>query len=109
MAIETSEAIYPVEFKLSLGSIKKRGNLLQLIAYSILLEEHFSKPSPIGFLVGKGKVLHKINIGKENRAIVFETIDSIRKMLNKGLKPESSATSIQCCACEYINFCNDRL
>lgn len=108
MAIETDEAVYAAEFKLS-ATRKKRGDQLQLVAYAMLLEKHFSKPSPVGFLVGKGKVLHTIDIDVDNRRDVMEVANQIRSMLQRGLKPESSATVAQCCACEYVNFCNDRL
>lgn len=108
MAIETADAVYAAEFKLS-ASNKRRGDQLQLAAYAMLLEKHFSKPSPVGFLVGKGKVLHTIQIDSEIRRSVMESADKIKQMLQKGLKPESSATVKQCCACEYVNLCNDRL
>lgn len=108
MAIETDEAIYPVEFKLSANN-KKRGDQLQLAAYAMLLEKHFLKPSPVGFLSGKGKVLHTIFIDADKRHNVEKVSEKIRQMLKKGIKPESSATVTQCCACEYVNFCNDRL
>ena len=108
MAIETDNAVYAVEFKLSANN-KKRGDILQLVAYAMLLEEYFSKPSPIGFLTGKGKILHTVNMNSDKRQSVIEIAQKIRKMLHRGLKPESSATAFQCCNCEYINFCNDRL
>lgn len=108
MAVETDESVYAVEFKLSASS-KKRGDILQLAAYAMLLEKQFSKPSPVAFLVGKGKVLHTIEMGEEKYKEVMAIADAIRKMLQRGLKPESSATVVQCCACEYVNFCNDRL
>lgn len=108
MAIETDEAVYAVEFKLSPNN-KKRGDILQLAAYAMLLEKHFSKPSPAGFLVGKGKMLHAIDMDMTRRQEVLSTADEIRRMLRRGMKPESSATAVQCCACEYVNFCNDRL
>lgn len=108
MAIETDEAVYAVEFKLSANN-KKRGDILQLTAYAMLLEKHFSKPSPAGFLAGKGKVLHTIEMDAAGHQDVMKTADAIRHMLQRGLKPESSATVVQCCACEYVNFCNDRL
>ena len=108
MAIKTDEAVYAVEFKLSANG-KKRGHQLQLVAYAMLLEKHFSKPSPVGFLVGKGKVLHTIDIDVDKRGDVMEAANQIRSMLQRGLKPESSATVAQCCICEYVNFCNDRL
>ena len=108
MAIETDEAVYAVEFKLS-ASNKKRGDILQLTAYAMLLERHFSKPSTVGFLAGKGKVLHTIKIDKEKHQSVLAVVHDIRQMLSQSIKPDSSATLAQCCTCEYINFCNDRL
>lgn len=108
MAIETDHAVYVVEFKLSANN-KKRGDQLQLAAYAMLLEKHFSKPGPVGFLVGKGKVLHTIHIDSEKREAVMDVANQIRKILQRGLKPETSATVAQCCICEYVNFCNDRL
>jgi len=108
MVIETDKSVYAVEFKLS-ATNKKRGDQLQLAGYAMLLEKHFSKPSPVGFLVGKGKILHTIDIDAEKREAVRSITDKIRRMLRRGLKPESSAMVAQCCACEYVNFCNDRL
>ena len=61
MAIETDTAVYPVEFKLSANN-KKRGNILQLVAYAMLLEEHFSKPAMTGFLACGDKNCTKIDI-----------------------------------------------
>ena len=108
MAIETDEKVYAVEFKLSTNN-KKRGDVLQLAAYAMLLEKHFSKSSPVGFLAGKGKVLHTVDVDRTMHRDVLATTNEIRQMLRRGLKPESSATIVQCCACEYVNFCNDRL
>ncbi|MBC6415655.1 MAG: CRISPR-associated protein Cas4 [Bdellovibrionales bacterium] len=109
MAIESSDAVYAVEFKLS-NKIAKRKDWLQLTAYAMLLEEKFSKTSPFGFLTGKGQhVLHKIKIDKQKRQEVLRIVNAIKSMLEKGIKPDSSATAVQCCICEYINFCNDRM
>ena len=108
MAIETLDAVYAVEFKLS-TKIAKRKDYLQLTAYAMLLEEKFSKPCPFGFLTGKDNILYKIKMDKQKRQEVLEIVTQINAMINKGAKPDSSATAVQCCACEYINFCNDRL
>lgn len=108
MAIETDIAVHAVEFKISAGN-KKRGDQLQLSAYAMLLEKYFSKPSLVGFLVGKGKSLNIINIDADKRRSVMEVSNKIRQMLRRGSKPDSSATVAQCCVCEYVNFCNDRL
>ena len=66
MAIETDELVHAVEFKLSAQQIKRK-DMLQLSAYAMLLEEYFSKPSPVGFLSGQGKILHVINIDYRQR------------------------------------------
>lgn len=108
MAIETDDMIYPVEFKL-LPSSKKVGDILQMAAYSILLEKEFKKPSPTGFLAGAEKEVHIIDFDDQKKSEVLKIAASIRRMLVQGLKPESSATVSQCCACEFINYCNDRL
>ena len=107
MAIETKTSVYAVEFKLSVNK-KKRGDLLQLSAYAMLLEKHFSKPSPVGFLSGRGKNLWTIYIDADKREAVRNMLAQIRQMLRQGLKPASSASLSQCCVCEYVNFCNDR-
>ena len=108
LVIETDDAVYPIEFKISANN-KKRGDLLQLVAYGMLAEEHFKKTASVGFLVGKGKILHEISIDKGNRQKVVMICEDINAMLQKGKKPDSSASLVQCSACEYVNFCNDRL
>lgn len=108
LVIETNEAVYPVEFKLSTVA-NKRGGMLQLVAYGMLAHKHFKKPVLIGFLVGRGQVLHKIDIDQNKCQQVMDVVQEISRMLEKARKPESSASLAQCRACEYVNFCNDRL
>jgi len=107
MAIETDDAVYAIEFKITVNN-KKRGDQLQLAAYAMLLERQFSKPSNVGFLVGKDKALCQVDIDTAKRDEVLRIKNKIQKMLACGAKPETSATIVQCCNCEYINFCNDR-
>lgn len=108
MAIETDEVVYPVEFKLS-PSKKKRGDILQLTAYAMLLEKHFDKSSPVGFLAGPRKTIYAIDIKENRKQDVLVAINEVKKILQRGLKPESSASVVQCCTCEFVNYCNDRL
>ena len=108
MAIETDRYLYPVEFKMS-DQCKSRGAILQLVAYGMLLEKHFAKPVTHGFLVGNGKVLYTIEITDEKREAVSQTVKSIAHMIELGMKPDSTASTAQCCNCEYVNYCNDRL
>ena len=108
MIIETHNAVYPIEFKISANN-KKRGDILQLAAYGMLAEMYFKKSVSLGFLVGKGKILYEVSIDENIRQQVLITRKEIHTMLERGRKPDSSASLIQCSACEYVNFCNDRL
>ncbi len=108
MVIDTEFLVYPVEFKLS-PSPCKRGDVLQLTAYAMLLPKIFLKPSEKGYFVGGGNILHTVAFDSEKRAEVISVVATIRKMLTLGKKPDSSASVYQCSACEYINYCNDRL
>lgn len=107
MAIETAGHVYAVEFKLS-ARRRRRGDVLQLAAYAMLLEAHFGKPSSVGFLVGGGRVLHCVEIDAARRREVGEVVRRIGEMLSRGVKPASDAGAAQCCNCEYLNHCNDR-
>ncbi len=108
MVIETSDSIYPVEFKISTKNAQ-RGSVLQLASYAMLCEDHFGKKCEVGFLVGKGNILHKIFFDEDKREQVANVIKDIKKMFIHGNKPDSDASVTQCSACEYVNFCNDRL
>lgn len=108
MGIETEDQVFAIEFKLT-AHAQKRGDVLQLTAYAMLMEEHFKKTAKVGIIVGKGKKLYKISMTNTLREAVIDTAHKIRQMLLRGLKPESDATVTQCCNCEYLNHCNDRL
>jgi len=97
-----------LEFKIS-GSKPTRGQRLQLVAYAIMAENHFSKNCDQGFIVygERGKTV-KIEINQPLRSKTLETIAAIKHNLGKPLLPVSSASSEQCGQCEYFNFCADR-
>ena len=107
MAIETESEVFGVEFKAK-ANPKRRGNMLQLCAYSMLLEEHFGKRAMAGFLVGGDNSVITVEINEDCRSQVLRLVSAINEMLSQGRKPSSSASYAQCCNCEYINHCNDR-
>lgn len=107
MVVETDDAVYPVEFKLD-SSVKRRGAILQLAGYALIVEDHFRKRCPHGFLCEGEKRLHRIDITPELREETLSKAEAIRKMMEVGVKPDSSATPCQCTNCEYTNHCNDR-
>lgn len=107
LVIESEEKIYIIEYKTN-PKPKNLGHQLQLCAYSLLAESYFNKKCNISFL-SDGKKLYKINITNVIKDKLMEIISKIRYSLSQSIKPESSATNLQCSQCEYINFCNDRL
>ena len=60
-------------------------------------------------LMGKRGKTYEIKFDEAKRLDVLRVADSIRKTLELALIPTTSATSAQCCQCEYSNFCADRL
>ena len=108
MLIETEQSVYPIEFKMNAHK-KRRGDVLQLVAYAMLAQEHFKKKADIAFLIGEKTKVYEILISKQKCAEVKQIVDQIHQILAKGYKPESSASLAQCGTCEYVNFCNDRL
>ena len=107
MVIETIGSVHPVEFKLA-ESVQKRGGVLQLVAYGIILEDSLKKSCGFGFLTeGVNKIL-KVEIDEPRKREVHAIANKIRAMLEKGVKPDTPATIHQCTGCEYRNHCNDR-
>ena len=107
MVVESELEVYPIEFKLT-GSKQKKGDLLQLVAYGLLCEEYFNKKCYTGFITDHDKILHQITFDDKIKEDVLEKIEQIQKMMQKGLKPDSSASWAQCANCEYLKHCNDR-
>ncbi len=100
--------VYPIEFKLA-GRKPTIGHILQLTAYAMLAEYQFERPSTKGFvLYGEQGKTHPVVINDDRKKQVEFVRDAVRKNLEGGVLPDSSATSIQCGQCEFLNFCNDR-
>ncbi len=106
LIIETPDRVFAVEYKL--GKKVNSGHIMQLLAYALLAEKHFSKQASHGFiLTGDGK-LKVVEIDNEKREKLKLIVDKIFKMLFDNHKPPSDATAHQCGQCEYLNYCNDR-
>ncbi|CAC9437954.1 hypothetical protein BSPLISOX_3151 [uncultured Gammaproteobacteria bacterium] len=106
--LNDEENIYPIEFKLS-GNKPMKGQILQLTAYGLLLQEKYNLPCQIGFILyeNKGKT-HQINFDKNRIQQVVIIRDKILSDLDNSYMPDSPATPAQCTQCEYLNHCNDR-
>jgi len=107
MLIETAEALFPVDFKLTLGGVHKNHEL-QLCAYGMILEEIYGKPSPRGFvyLIPKKEALEVV-FTEELRQQTAAAIESCRRMIETETLPPPTPVSARCQECEYRNYCND--
>jgi CRISPR-associated exonuclease Cas4 len=106
--LETSDAVFPVEFKTEFSEAG-RGQLLQLAAYGLMAEETLTKPFEAGFLLygAKGKT-RRIKRTDPLVNDVGRALAAIRQNLAAARMPESPASVPQCGQCEYFNYCNDR-
>ena len=100
--------VFPIEFKLSEGK-PNRGQILQVVAYGMVLEENLGLPCNVAFIVSgrKGKT-HYIDVKTLYREQVIDIRNKIVAYMEKSYMPGSSATHNQCTQCEYLNYCNDR-
>lgn len=110
-ALYTKEGrVYPLEFKMAEGQAPTLATEIQLTAYAMLLEKKENIVIACGFiLMGKRGKTYEIQFNQTKRLEVLRVVDSIRKSLNLAVMPTTPATSAQCCQCEYLNFCADRM
>lgn len=97
-----------IEFKLTCNK-PTRGQMLQIAAYAVMIEEQYNIGLKSGFISyeSKGKV-HRIEIKEKLKTSLSNAIKHIELMQNTQIMPDSSASQAQCEQCEYMNFCNDR-
>ena len=105
----TPTHVYPLEFKL--GQHKPvRGQILQLVAYAMLLAEKYQLQCEQGFiLTGEQGKTHQIKFSAALFQQVKTVCGQIQQQLKQAYLPSSAATVQQCAQCEYLNYCNDRV
>jgi CRISPR-associated exonuclease Cas4 len=107
MMIRTSDACYPVDFKLTEGRPHKN-HLYQLAAYALLIEEEYGCEVKQGFVYlipEKDAVV--MQIGMDLKVDVADLIKTIREMVSREEIPEVNPSRRRCEDCEYQNYCGD--
>ena len=99
-----------VEFKSRRKAKLNMGEVIQMVAYSMICEVEFGQKFPFGYILSgdKGNV-KQVFIRPESKHKVFKIRDALIAQCEDCLLPSSSASSLQCGQCEYLNFCADRL
>lgn len=96
----------PVEFKNTESRIHTNFRY-QLVAYSMLLEEHFHTAVQEGIVYQiPTKTAHVIKITEAMRKYVRDSLASIRRVLKNESFPDPVSRA-RCTDCEYRRYCND--
>lgn len=106
--LEDDQEIVPMEFKNRMPKLTK-ATMQQLMCYGLLAEEWFKKPFKKAFvLVGLSRKIYTITRTKQLETQTVTTLEALRKILDSGTLPDSSASYTQCGQCEFLKYCNDR-
>lgn len=105
--IDTPSGAVPVEVKRTAGGVAL-GHRAQLAAYAMALEEMEGVHIARGFvhLVPEKRVV-EVAIDGRLRALVMETAESIRALVEEEVFPPATANPAKCDGCELRRFCND--
>jgi CRISPR-associated exonuclease Cas4 len=107
LLIETPDACYPVDFKYTTGR-PHHNHLLQLAGYSLLINEHFCKPVPAGFIfIITDDVTFRFVMTEQLRSEARAALASMHDIIQREAFPEPTQVRGRCVDCEYRNFCAD--
>lgn len=107
MALIGADLAVPVDFKSTEGPGAANWRL-QLVAYTLLLEERFERPSPFGllYLLGSNRV-ERVPSDAVARAAAHTAMAAVREVIAHELMPAATPIRGRCRDCEYRRYCND--
>lgn len=107
MALVGPDLAVPVDFKSTEGPGRANWEL-QLVAYTMLLEDQLGCASPFGllYLLGSGRVV-RVPSDAERRNAVRQTFATIRDAIAHEAIPDPTSLRTRCRDCEFRRFCND--
>ncbi|MBW2031451.1 MAG: CRISPR-associated protein Cas4 [Deltaproteobacteria bacterium] len=107
MAIETGDAIYPVDFKFTREPPRKN-HVYQLAGYALILEDTERRPVTKGFIyLIPEKDAFVFDLTEEIKAECLNTLEQIRDMIRAERFPDPPSRRAKCVDCEYQNYCRD--
>jgi len=107
MAIETEDAIYPVDFKFT-REHPHRNHVYQLAGYALIIEDTQQRPVRKGFIYlipEKDAVV--FDLTEEIKQECLEALEEIRCMIRTERFPDPPSRRAKCVDCEYQNYCRD--
>lgn len=101
--------LIPVEIKSGRAIQPRRGHILQLAAYCLLIEENYSMDVPYGIIVYCDKVQHKIEFDGHLRSDLLMTLKQMRSALKNHSLPRGHSQRQKCRSCSFSQSCKSRL
>lgn len=106
MYVATSHGNFPVDFKNACRVALN--HKYQLVAYALLLEDHFGRPVRGGFIyLIPYKRAHYIELTPEARLYTRRLIGAVRNLVAREHFPAVPRRRGRCVDCEYRNYCGD--
>jgi len=97
----------PLEYK-AFGSKPRPGDVLQLTAYALMLEEMSGRPVPWGLWVGEERLrASRVDFTPAARRRVIEGVADLQRLVASENYPDPPVKTAVCRACEFLNFCGD--
>ncbi|HXG53735.1 MAG TPA: CRISPR-associated protein Cas4 [candidate division Zixibacteria bacterium] len=107
LLIETTDGLFPVDFKWTTGK-PHRNHVFQLCAYALLLEDRFRRPVTKGFvyLIPADDAV-VMNLTEDLKERTRTLLGEMRRMIVTEEMPPPTPVRNRCVDCEYRNFCGD--
>lgn len=106
--VEENGVQIPIEIKKGKCNSKKpfKNDIMQLLCYILLLEEHFGVTYPYGYILYVGsKRKYKINITLVLRRSIKYYFKKIYSYLRSGKLPKKQNNKNKCRGCSYEDYC----
>lgn len=108
MVILTNEEAIPIEFKNDMFNRVNKNHLIQLAAYTLLIEERWERPVKRAFVhFIPTKQSREVAITDQLRTTLFAQLDRLRFMIEGENLPNATQCQGRCTDCEFRNFCPD--
>lgn len=99
--------LIPVDYKLSRREAGAHFKM-QLLAYALLLEEHYNLPVQRGFLYAIPKRrATEVKFTTRLRNRLTKSLTTMTDLVQREQMPEPTAQRAKCITCEFRRFCND--
>jgi CRISPR-associated exonuclease Cas4 len=107
LAIVTSNAVYPVEFK-NTNQKPTVGHHLQMCAYALMLEYHYTLPCPHGYWHSiPNAYTYEVDFDSKLRHKTLKVLSTITAFVKDQRCPQPTPQRSKCVDCELSNFCAD--